>query len=125
MTVTSGTIDAGAASIPAPFANTFQVTKVADNLVRITFSERLRPGAEGYRAAVTMTAKDAQEMALALLTMLGKTSPTLVSPFRSRASLEVEIVLLRQGQVLTSDKLRSVLSANDTICAIRPSCALA
>jgi hypothetical protein len=76
MTVTSGTIDPLALALPAPFVNRFQLTKADATLVRLSFGEKLGTDATAYRAAVTMSAAAAQELALSILTILGKTSAT-------------------------------------------------
>jgi hypothetical protein len=71
------TVDPAALALPAPFVNIYQVTVLADGVVRFSFAERLRGvDDDAYRAAVTMSSTCARELALSVLTMLGTTPAT-------------------------------------------------
>ena len=77
MTITCRPVDPEAMAIPAPYVNGFQISTLQGGLVRIAFAEALAAGAKGnYRAAVMMPVRDAREMALAILNVLGRTPPT-------------------------------------------------
>ncbi len=77
MTVVGTTIDAEALAIPAPYVDRFQVSSLDGALVRLSFAETLGlPGRGNYRAAVMISADNARELALTLLTMLGTSPPT-------------------------------------------------
>lgn len=74
MTVRSTPIDQEALAISVPFVNRFQITKVNETFVRISFAEALGSSRRNYRAAVIMSAADAKEIALSILNVLGTDS---------------------------------------------------
>lgn len=76
MTVVSARIDQEAPAIPAPHVDRFQITSSNGILVRMSFAETLAAGETAdYRAAVTMPAADARQLASTILNVLGTTSP--------------------------------------------------
>lgn len=76
MTVKSQPADPNAQAMPAPFVNRFQISSVDQLVLRIAFAEAALPDNTHYRAAVTISAANAKELALTILTLVGTTSAT-------------------------------------------------
>ena len=72
MTITCRPVDPEALAIHDPYVNGFQVSTLQGGLVRIAFAEALAAGAKGnYRAAGDDARARREEMALAILNVLG------------------------------------------------------